>query len=162
MTKEIENKKSFSQMRRQNRNQNIFQAVLILALIIVLNILSTQVFFRADLTKEKRFSISDFSKQVLDSIDDDVYIVHHAVVCVKVNQGCFCCGALFFKVGAADACSTNWLHSCGFNASRLAFAFGVISDGVSSIHDKSVNKNCLIRCDNAFNMDGAFAACRAV
>ena len=74
MTKETENKKSFSQMRRQNRNQNIFQAVLILALIVVLNILSTQVFFRADLTKEKRFSISDFSKQVLDSIDDDVYI----------------------------------------------------------------------------------------
>ena len=61
-------------MRRQNRNQNIFQAVLILALIVILNILSSQVFFRADLTKEKRFSISDFSKEVLDSIDDDIYI----------------------------------------------------------------------------------------
>jgi len=74
MNKEIETKKSFSQMRRQNRNQNIFQAVLIIVLIIVLNILSSMLFFRADLTKEKRFSISEFSKQVLDSIDDEVYI----------------------------------------------------------------------------------------
>lgn len=74
MTKEIETKKSFSQMRRQNRNQNIFQALLIVALIIILNVLSSQIFFRADLTKEKRFSISDFSKEVLDSIDDEVYI----------------------------------------------------------------------------------------
>lgn len=74
MTNETENKKSFSQMRRQNRNQNIFQAVLIIVLIVVLNILSSLVFFRADLTKEKRFSISEFSKQVLDSLDDDVYI----------------------------------------------------------------------------------------
>ncbi len=74
MTNETENKKSFSQMRRQNRNQNIFQAVLIIVLIVVLNIFSSLVFFRADLTKEKRFSISEFSKQVLDSLDDDVYI----------------------------------------------------------------------------------------
>ncbi len=74
MTNETENKKSFSQMRRQNRNQNIFQAVLIIVLIVVLNVFSSLVFFRADLTKEKRFSISEFSKQVLDSLDDDVYI----------------------------------------------------------------------------------------
>ena len=74
MTKEIENQKSFSQMRRKNRNQNIIQAVLIVVLIAILGVLSSQVFFRVDLTKEKRFSISDFSKEVLDSIDDEVYI----------------------------------------------------------------------------------------
>lgn len=68
------NKKKMSQMRRQNRNQNIFQAVLIVVLIIALNVFSSLVFFRADLTKEKRFSISDFSKEVLDSLDDEVYI----------------------------------------------------------------------------------------
>ena len=74
MTNNAENKKSFSQMRRQNHIQNIIQAVLIVFLIIVLNILSYFAFFRVDLTKEKRFSISEFSKEVLDSLDDEVYI----------------------------------------------------------------------------------------
>lgn len=71
---DVAKKKKESQMRRKSRNQNIFQAVLILVLIIAINVFSSLVFFRADLTKEKRFSISDFSKEVLDSLDDDVYI----------------------------------------------------------------------------------------
>ncbi len=74
MPESTENRKPVSQMRKQNRNQNIFQAGLILVLIIILNIFSSLVFFRADLTKEKRFSISEFSQEVLDSLDDEVYI----------------------------------------------------------------------------------------
>jgi ABC-2 type transport system permease protein len=54
--------------------QNIIQLVLILLIIVVLNILSSLIFGRFDLTEDKRFSLSPISKEVLNEIDDQVYI----------------------------------------------------------------------------------------
>jgi len=56
------------------RKQNVMQAALILLLIVVFNILSTMVFFRLDLTKEKRFTITPISRSILKNLEDKVYI----------------------------------------------------------------------------------------
>ena len=68
------NNRSFSQMRKKNRNQNILQLCLIVVFIIGLNLLSSLEFFRIDLTKDKRFSLSDYSKEIVENLDDEVYI----------------------------------------------------------------------------------------
>ncbi|HNQ67465.1 MAG TPA: gliding motility-associated ABC transporter substrate-binding protein GldG [Bacteroidales bacterium] len=60
--------------RRILRKQNLVQASLILLLIIVFNILSSLLFFRLDLTKEKRFTITPISKSILAGLEDKVYI----------------------------------------------------------------------------------------
>lgn len=56
------------------KKQNIIQAILVFFIIIVLNILATYLYFRFDLTKEKRFTISNVSKDILDSLNDDIII----------------------------------------------------------------------------------------
>jgi ABC-2 type transport system permease protein len=56
------------------RKQNIIQALLILLIIVVFNVLSVMVFFRLDLTKEKRFTITPISKTILSNLEDKVYI----------------------------------------------------------------------------------------
>lgn len=66
--------KNLKKTRRILRKQNIIQASLILLLIIVLNVLSSMLFFRMDLTKEKRFTITPISKTILAGLDDKVYI----------------------------------------------------------------------------------------
>lgn len=45
-----------------------------LVLIVLLNVLASKYFFRADLTEEKRFSIKDQTKEVLRELDDKVYV----------------------------------------------------------------------------------------
>lgn len=66
--------KAKKRTRRVLRKQNIFQALLILLLIVVFNVLSTMVFHRFDLTKEKRFTITPISKNILKEVEDKVYI----------------------------------------------------------------------------------------
>jgi len=66
--------KNLKKTRRVLRKQNIIQASLILLLIIVFNVLSSMLFFRLDLTKEKRFTITPISKSILAGLDDKVYI----------------------------------------------------------------------------------------
>lgn len=66
--------KKLTKTRLGLKKQNLIQIMLILLVIVVLNILSSMVFHRFDLTKEKRFSISEISRQVLDNLDDIVYI----------------------------------------------------------------------------------------
>lgn len=56
------------------RKQNIIQALLILLLIVIFNFLSSMLFFRFDLTKEKRFTITPISKTILAGLEDKVYI----------------------------------------------------------------------------------------
>ena len=56
------------------KRQNIIQACLILFLIIILNLFSARIFYRFDLTKEKRFSITETSKKILSNLDDKVYV----------------------------------------------------------------------------------------
>ncbi len=43
-------------------------------LIILINLLSSRIFFRADLTEEKRFQIKDQTKEILQNLDDDVFV----------------------------------------------------------------------------------------
>ena len=45
-----------------------------LALLVLINILASQYFFRLDLTEEKRFSIKDQTRQMLRELDDKVYV----------------------------------------------------------------------------------------
>lgn len=45
-----------------------------LMLLVLLNILSSFVFFRVDLTEERRYSIKDATKTILRNLDDDVYV----------------------------------------------------------------------------------------
>lgn len=66
--------KKIKKTRRILRKQNIIQALLILLLIVVFNVLSSMVFFRLDLTKEKRFTITPISKSILKNLEDIVYI----------------------------------------------------------------------------------------
>ncbi|NNC94942.1 MAG: gliding motility-associated ABC transporter substrate-binding protein GldG [Chitinophagales bacterium] len=48
--------------------------VLVVLLLIVVNVLSSKVYKRFDLTKEKRYSISNASKEVMKDLDDIVYV----------------------------------------------------------------------------------------
>lgn len=45
-----------------------------IVLIILINLLSSKFFFRLDLTEEKRFQIKDQTKELLQNLDDDVFI----------------------------------------------------------------------------------------
>ncbi|MDR2009080.1 MAG: gliding motility-associated ABC transporter substrate-binding protein GldG [Bacteroidales bacterium] len=56
------------------KKQNIIQAILILLLIIVLNILSSKVFHRFDLTQEKKFTITESSQKIISNLEDKVYV----------------------------------------------------------------------------------------
>ncbi|MDD2386554.1 MAG: gliding motility-associated ABC transporter substrate-binding protein GldG [Bacteroidales bacterium] len=66
--------KKIKKTRRILRKQNLTQATLILVIIVVFNVLSSMAFFRIDLTKEKRFTITPISKAILKNLDDNVLI----------------------------------------------------------------------------------------
>ncbi|MCU0391373.1 MAG: gliding motility-associated ABC transporter substrate-binding protein GldG [Thermoflexibacter sp.] len=54
--------------------ENILQFIALFLLIVLLNIYATRYFFRLDLTEEKRFTISEPTKNLLRQLDDQVYI----------------------------------------------------------------------------------------
>lgn len=56
------------------KRQSIVQTIIVLAIIIVVNILSQQYFKRIDLTSDKRYSLGDVTKEVLEGLDDKIYI----------------------------------------------------------------------------------------
>jgi ABC-2 type transport system permease protein len=53
---------------------NLIKTLLIILGILALNIGANYLFFRADLTEEKRYSISDATKNLLQNLEDDVYV----------------------------------------------------------------------------------------
>lgn len=57
-----------------NRKKDIIKFLSVLSIIILSNILSNSWFHRFDLTKEKRFSLSESTKKILTSVDDYIYI----------------------------------------------------------------------------------------
>lgn len=58
-----------------NKKSNInLNFLLILITIISWNIISSQYFFRIDLTEDKRFTLAEQSKKVLQNLDDQVYV----------------------------------------------------------------------------------------
>ena len=61
-----------------NKKQNIKQSALVqlllgIIIIVLLNIIGSYVFTRIDLTAEKRYSLSDATKEMLSELDDIVY-----------------------------------------------------------------------------------------
>jgi len=56
------------------KNQEITKAIYFIAFIIIANILLQYFYFRIDLTKDKRFKLSQPTKELLGKIDDKVYI----------------------------------------------------------------------------------------
>ncbi len=57
-------------MSKSNNKQFYIQ----LLIIILINVLASMAFFRIDLTKEKRHSLSETTKEIVKSIDDVVYV----------------------------------------------------------------------------------------
>ena len=53
------------------RNKSLFINLIVL---IVINVISSKLFFRLDLTEEKKYSLNDATKKTLNSIDDIVYV----------------------------------------------------------------------------------------
>ncbi len=52
----------------------LIQILLVVAAVIGLNVLANRFFFRIDLTEEKRFTINEATKNLLQNLDDEVYI----------------------------------------------------------------------------------------
>ena len=53
------------------RNKSLFFNLIVL---IVINVLASKLFFRLDLTEEKKYSLNNATKKILNSIDDIVYV----------------------------------------------------------------------------------------
>lgn len=54
--------------------RDIIQLIAIIGIVIAINVLSGFFFTRFDLTSEKRYTLSDTSKELLESVDDVVYL----------------------------------------------------------------------------------------
>lgn len=62
-------------MKANNQKKQAYTSLAILILIIILiNFISTFLFFRVDFTKEKRYTLSNASKEFVKNLDDVVYI----------------------------------------------------------------------------------------
>ncbi|MBK0403806.1 gliding motility-associated ABC transporter substrate-binding protein GldG [Adhaeribacter sp. BT258] len=59
---------------RNRKTHEIIRFFILAGIIILLNVLATQVFFRWDLTEDKRYSISPATKKLLENLDDVVYV----------------------------------------------------------------------------------------
>jgi len=62
-------------MKKRNlKFQEISQFVILILILVFVNVIASSLFFRIDLTEDKRFSISDASKQILKEIKSPIYI----------------------------------------------------------------------------------------
>lgn len=59
--------------RSRSRQSGLFRAVVVLAAVLAVNLSGSLGFVRFDLTSEKRYSLTDASKQMLRELDDIVY-----------------------------------------------------------------------------------------
>lgn len=59
---------------RARRTQDLLSFAVLAAAVVFLNFLAAQVFFRLDLTEDKRYSIAPATKQVLQQLDDVIYV----------------------------------------------------------------------------------------
>lgn len=60
--------------KRSQKYQALTELLVALALLVVLNIISAKVFTRIDFTKEKRYSLSDASKNLAQKLDDVLFV----------------------------------------------------------------------------------------
>lgn len=59
--------------RKNVKRNDIISILVLLVLIIVVNVISSVVYTRFDLTSEKRYTLSETSKDILRNLDDYVY-----------------------------------------------------------------------------------------
>jgi ABC-2 type transport system permease protein len=67
-------KKHISTGKRSLKSQNIFRLILLLLLLVVINVLSSFVFTRFDLTSEKRFTLSSSTRELVGGLKDIIYV----------------------------------------------------------------------------------------
>ncbi len=60
-------------LKNSNKKNNLMQFVLAIVIILSLNIIGSLYFFRIDMTAEKRYSITNSTKELLRELDDIVY-----------------------------------------------------------------------------------------
>jgi len=60
--------------KRNNKIQSVTELLLVLALLVFLNLIFSGYFFRIDMTKEKRFSLSKASKDLAAKINDVMFV----------------------------------------------------------------------------------------
>ncbi len=60
--------------RRKIRNRHIIELLVSVAIIFLLNYIGSFFYYRFDLTKEKRYTLSSISKEVLNNLDEAVYV----------------------------------------------------------------------------------------
>jgi gliding-associated putative ABC transporter substrate-binding component GldG len=58
----------------RKKNLDIIEFLLWVGIVILLNIIASQYFFRVDLTEDKRYTISETSKEILKNLDDVVFV----------------------------------------------------------------------------------------
>jgi ABC-2 type transport system permease protein len=63
-----------SKKYQSGKKQDLFQLSLIVAIVIIANLVLNPFFFRIDLTKEKRFSLSEASKKLAEKVDQPFYV----------------------------------------------------------------------------------------
>lgn len=61
-------------MKKNLKKQNIIQLIVALIIILLVNYISSNTYFRLDLTADKRYTLSDATVEILDSLEDVVYI----------------------------------------------------------------------------------------
>lgn len=61
-------------MKKNLKKQNIIQLIIALVIILLINYISLNIYFRLDLTADKRYTLSDATVEILDSLEDVVYI----------------------------------------------------------------------------------------
>ena len=61
-------------MKHNIKKQNIIELIIALAILLLLNYISSTIYFRLDLTTDKRYTLSETTHQILDSLNDMVYI----------------------------------------------------------------------------------------
>ncbi len=61
-------------MKKNLKKENIVSLIILLVIILLVNYISSNAYFRLDLTSDKRYTLSDASINILDSLDDYVYI----------------------------------------------------------------------------------------
>ena len=60
--------------RSKLRNNDLSTLVSIIAVVLLVNIVTQNIFFRIDLTSEKRYTLSKSTKDILRDLDDIVFI----------------------------------------------------------------------------------------
>ncbi len=60
--------------RKSNKQSILFRLLVVIGIIVLLNLLASRLFFRADLTSDKRFTLSRNTKVMLRDLKDNVFV----------------------------------------------------------------------------------------